>query len=143
MNHSKSILDFLPRAKLALCIFVMFGLLSGCDKALPTLENAAPSPSNDYALSDSELISTTISAEKGDIDAMLRLADYYLIYKDGPDDEKTGLFWVERAANAGHLDTREFLLGHYAADISPEKRQHGQAIKDKWDQGTEEIRNEK
>ncbi|PHV09794.1 hypothetical protein [Chitinimonas sp. BJB300] len=105
--------------------------MSGCEKPnnAASVEAPAPSPSNDYALSPEELKSVTFLAENGDVGAMKKLADFYSIFNE--DDEK-GLYWLERAGDAGDVNARQFLLGHYAASKQPEKRKYGGELKKRW-----------
>ncbi len=99
--------------------------IAGCNK----VDENAPSPSNSYGLSDVEVKDLTARAEKGDVDAMNRLSLFYGINQQ---DVVAQFMWMERAADAGDLNAREFLLEHYANQDSPDKREYGESLKRKW-----------
>ena len=108
---------------------VVIGLLGGCEKNPNEASPPVPSPSSKYALSNEELKRTIALAEKGNIDAMNRLANFYMINKD---ENEKGLYWLERAGNAGDIEARNFLLGHYAESKLLEKRKYGEALNERW-----------
>lgn len=95
------------------------------------------SPSNSFYLTDSDLKILKIQARKGDVDAMLRVADYYGIYLS---DTHKSHYWLERAADAGHQPSRNFLLGHYAEQESLANVQYGQRLALRWRKSQKKYR---
>lgn len=72
--------------------------------------NAARNPSGQFALSNEQIVSLNAAAEKGDVVAMLKLSDHYSTARN---DENLGIYWLERAGNAGDSGARKSVLEYY------------------------------
>lgn len=106
---------------------------TGCETRLgnTTKEPPAPSPSNTYALTEKQLDALQTAGHHGDVGSMNRLALYYLVYDE---NEEKGLYWMERAADAGDLNAQKYLLGHYAEHQNAEKNRYGETLRERWKQ---------
>lgn len=119
-------------------LFVNLSLLAllyvtmGCKEHSVSNENSAnaPSPGNDYALTQQQLNATLEMAKSGNISAMNRLSFYYMIYSE---DEAKGLYWLERAGDAGDQDARKYLLGYYAERKNPERKKYSEILRQRWE----------
>lgn len=115
-----------------LSLLALLSLTIGCkEHSLPNENSAnAPSPSNDYALTQQQLIATLEMAKSGNVAAMNRLSFYYMIYAD---EEDKGLYWLERAGDAGDQDARKYLIGYYAERKNPERQKYSEMLRQRWE----------
>ncbi|WP_374539168.1 hypothetical protein [Chitinimonas taiwanensis] len=89
----------------------------------------APTPGHTFFLSEDELISKKAMAAKGDIPSMLAIAYYYGLFMDNQQEQD---IWLMRAAEAGDMDTRRYLIGRYSGSTSLLERDLAQQLGKKW-----------
>jgi TPR repeat protein len=114
-----------------LSLFALLYLTIGCSEYNSQNEKGdnAPSPSNAYALTQQQLNATLEMAKSGNVSAMNRLSFYYMIYSE---EEDKGLYWLERAGDAGDQDARAYLLGYYAERKDPERQKYSEILRQRW-----------
>lgn len=114
-----------------LSLFALLHLIIGCNEhnSLNDKSRNAPSPSNAYALTQQQLNATLEMAKSGNVAAMNRLSFYYMIYAE---EEDKGLYWLERAGDAGDQDARAYLLGYYAERKDPERQKYSEILRQRW-----------
>lgn len=69
-----------------------------------------PTPGVEFKLSEAEIRELTTLAEKGNVTAMSKLANYYGIYDDSPETLDDYEYWLKKiieAAKAGNLEARK------------------------------------
>ncbi len=93
---------------------ILFLLMAAVPLACTThrLDGNLPaySPSNALMLSPVQLQQTTSRALNGDVVAMKALHDHYGIANG---DREKSIYWLERAANAGDLESQQGVLCYY------------------------------
>ena len=116
---------------LMLCTALMIMHEGACQQisAKDDITAPAPSPSNSFAVSETELKRTLARARTGDIEAMNRLSLYYEINQA---NSHRGRYWTERAGDAGDESAREYLLGYYSSKKSAAKRKYGETPAIRW-----------
>lgn len=107
----------------------------GCDKMegdqKSDMISYAPTPGDKFKLSSLQELEELIwlADEKEDVSAMKRLADYF-----GYNLQQSGMsfYWQERAANAGDVDSRNFLVEHYLSSLDEDEKKKAQNLVEKW-----------
>jgi len=96
-----------------------------------TEADAAQNPSSKFTLSENQIVAFKQAAGRGDMSAMLRLADYYSVSLD---NEMQGIYWLEQAGNAGDLNARESVIQYYESVPQPKgKEGYVEKLKERWE----------
>lgn len=103
-------------------------VLIGC-AAHATQETVAPTPGERFSISQSELPKVKDQAAKGDVSAINKLADYYMLYLG---DEDQGISWLERLGDTGDLEARKNVLTFYQRHPSANNTKHLELLKSRW-----------
>lgn len=102
-------------------------LLIGC--AAHAQQTVAPTPGERYSISQSELPKVKDRAAQGDVSAINKLADYYMLYLG---DEDQGILWLERLGDTGDLEARKDVLTFYQRHPSTNSTKHLELLKSRW-----------
>jgi len=126
---SISILNILGIARQGLVSSTLACLLAGC-VAHHRQGEKAPTPGARFFISRSELVNVKEKAAKGDVRAINRIADYYMLYEG---DEAQGVAWLERLGDTGDAEARENVMSYYRRHPSAENAKHLEDLRSRWD----------
>ncbi|RCS28854.1 hypothetical protein DEO45_14225 [Rhodanobacter denitrificans] len=103
-------------------------VLIGC-AAHATQEAAVPTPGERFSISQSELPKVKDQAAHGDVSAINKLVDYYMLYLG---DEDQGILWLERLGDTGDTEARKNVLTFYQRHPSANNTKHLELLKARW-----------
>ncbi|OOG49236.1 hypothetical protein [Rhodanobacter sp. C01] len=109
-------------------LLISFLMLVGC-AVHATQDAAAPTPGARYTISQSELPKIKDQAVHGNVSAINKLVDYYMLYLG---DEDQGVLWLERLGDTGDVEARKNVLTFYQRHPSPENTKHLEGLKSRW-----------
>lgn len=92
-------------------------------------DNAAPTPGEMYKITPDELKSVQDKAVAGDVPAINRLIDYYMLYVGS---ETEGMIWLERLGDTGDLDARGIVLRYLQRHPQPGTPKHLEELRKRW-----------
>ena len=116
------------RSRLATVLVTGTFALIGCT-AHATQDAQAPRPGQVFAIDKAELPAVVDLASHGDVKAINRLADYYMLYVG---DEAKGVSWLERLGDTGDVGARKGVLTYYQKHPSPEATKHLDELRSRW-----------
>jgi hypothetical protein len=86
-------------------------------------------PGQRFAIDKAELPAVEDLASHGDVKAINRLADYYMLYVG---DEAKGVLWLERLGDTGDVEARKSVLIYYKKHSSPDAAKHLDQLRSRW-----------
>lgn len=112
--------------RLLLATIVVTTTLACTKRATPMDE--AITPASSFYLTDQEVVDLHDRAERGDIEAMNKLANYYSM----TGNDEVGMGWIMKAAEAGDKKAQYFIVSTYSASNRLEDRQLAESLRKKW-----------
>nr|WP_199047374.1 hypothetical protein [Dyella sp. ASV24] len=82
-----------------------------------------------FAISAEELPAVRDRAERGDVIAIRRMVEHYMIYEA---DEAPGIHWLERLGDTGDVEARKDVVEYYVRHPSSSNTKHLVELRSRW-----------
>lgn len=117
------------RLKIAFSMASALLLMADMAVAQSLGDSRALLPGQRFAISAEDLPGIRDQAGRGDVEAIRKMVDHYLIYEA---DDTQGLFWLERLGDTGDIQARKDVIDYYARHPSAENTRHLGKVKNRW-----------
>ncbi|KLD63416.1 hypothetical protein [Dyella japonica] len=111
------------------CAIFMLLLAASAGASQLSADNQAPLPGQRFVINAAELPKVRDQADRGDVVAIRRMADYYLIYEA---DDAQGIYWLERLGDTGDIEARNNVVEYYTRHPSPANTKRLKEVRTRW-----------